>query len=238
MKHRLKHNGHKGKKVVAVTSGANINFERLRLVAELANVGASTEATLTTTIPERPGAFITFIDTIMRSVDPSTSPADSEGVQVTELKYRFSAGSEAQIFWGAGIRDQSELGSMINALEAAGMPTQDVSKMEAAQLHLRHLVGGRARSFTGALPSERIYQITFPEKQGALHAFLRVVSPTWNVTLFHYRKSGNRESSVLLGLQLPSADKERFSRAIEVLQGFVFKELGAEERKVFDKFIA
>ena len=193
----------------------------------------------TTTIPERPGAFSSFIDTIMQSVIPSASPSESsEGIQVTEFKYRYSAGSDAQILWGAGIREQSELTSIISALEAAGMPTMDVSKMEAAQLHLRHLVGGRARSFTGALPHERIFQITFPEKQGALHAFLRAISPTWNVTLFHYRKSGNRESSVLLGLQLPASDGEKFGRATEGLQGFVFKELGPEERSVFDKFIA
>lgn len=194
----------------------------------------------TTTIPERPGSFSLFIDTIMQSVAPSQNgPTESsEGVQVTEFKYRYSAGSDAQIFWGAGITDQSELTAIIKALESAGMPTLDVSKMEAAQLHLRHLVGGRARSFTGALPLERIFQITFPEKQGSLRSFLKAISPTWNVTLFHYRKSGNRESSVLLGLQLSAADGDKFGGAIEGLQGFVFKELGSEDRAVFDKFIA
>ena len=90
----------------------------------------------------------------------------------------------------------------MDRLNAARMPTVDISKMESAQLHLRHLVGGRARSFTGTIPNERIYQITFPEKPRALQNFLAVISPKWNVTLFHYRTTGNRESSVLLGLQV------------------------------------
>ena len=104
--------------------------------------------------------------------------------------------------WGAGIRDQAELGSLVDRLNGANMPTMDISKMESAQLHLRHLVGGRARSFTGTVPNEQIYQISFPEKPRALQKFLAAVCPTWNVTLFHYRTTGNRESSVLLGVQV------------------------------------
>ena len=116
--------------------------------------------------------------------------------------HRYSAADQAQILWGAGIRDQAELGSLVDRLNGANMPTMDISKMESAQLHLRHLVGGRARSFTGTVPNEQIYQISFPEKPRALQKFLAAVCPTWNVTLFHYRTTGNRESSVLLGVQV------------------------------------
>ena len=115
---------------------------------------------------------------------------------------RYSAIDQAHVLWGAGIKEQSDLVSLLDRLNAANMPTIDISTMESAQLHLRHLVGGRARSFTGTVPNERIYQISFPEKPRALQNFLAAICPTWNVTLFHYRTTGNRESSVLLGLQV------------------------------------
>jgi len=223
----LKANGHTGKTVVAVTSGANMNFERLRLVAELANVGATTEATLTTTIPERPGAFREFVDV-----------ATAGGsIPVTEFKYRFSAGDRACVLWGAGIKSKAEGEALVARLQGAGMPTTDISGLEVAQLHLRHLVGGRARSYTGAVPNERIYQIIFPERPGALISFLHTISPTWNVTLFHYRNTGNRESSVLLGVQVPPEEGDAWAEARAFLTDFEFEELSGDVRRVFDQFI-
>ncbi|GAX79219.1 hypothetical protein CEUSTIGMA_g6659.t1 [Chlamydomonas eustigma] len=248
----LKYNGHEGKTVVAVTSGANMNFERLRLVSELANVGALTEATLTTTLPERKGAFKTFVDTVVEAsvaVDElrhrnGGSGADhaagalpsGSAIQVTEFKYRYSATDAAQVLWGAGIRDQAELSTLVNKLNDADMPTVDISGMESAQLHLRHLVGGRARSYTGRVPDERIYQVTFPEKRRALQKFVASLC-AWNVTLFHYRTTGNRESSVLLGVQVPDSDLSRFTEAVAEMPTFSFQELGPKEREVFDRFI-
>ncbi|GFH28591.1 threonine deaminase [Haematococcus lacustris] len=117
------------------------------------------------------------------------------------------------------------------------MPTQDISGLEVAQLHLRHLVGGRARSYMGSLPHEAIYQIIFPETPGALSRFLSAVSPTWNITLFHYRNTGNRESSVLLGVQVSPEDAQHFAAARASLTEFTFKELPADVRNVFDQFI-
>ncbi|KAG2485896.1 hypothetical protein HYH03_015341 [Edaphochlamys debaryana] len=230
----LKRHGKKGSTVVAVTSGANMNFERLRLVAELANVGGRTEATLTTTIPERPGAFKEFISTAL------SSDAD---LSVTEFKYRYSAGSVAQVLWGVGIRSPEQLAALVERLNARGMTTHDISGLEVAQVHLRHLAGGRARSYTGRIEDEKIIQVTFPEQPGALRRFLDVISPAWNVTLFHYRNSGNRESSVLLGVQVPHRDEGRFSEALSSLrgsgtgEGFAFKELQGAVREVFDQFI-
>ncbi|GFR47671.1 hypothetical protein Agub_g9415 [Astrephomene gubernaculifera] len=229
----LKRNGMKGSTVVAVTSGANMNFERLRLVAELANVGGRTEATITTTIPERPGAFKEFIDTAVSS--------DSD-LSVTEFKYRYSAGSTAQVLWGVAIRHPEQLAALLERLNAADMTSTDISGLEVAQVHLRHLAGGRARSYTGRIEDEKIIQVVFPERPGALRRFLDVVSPAWNVTLFHYRTSGNRESSVLLGVQVPAYDEGRFTAALNALrcdsgEGFSFSELQGAVREVFDQFI-
>ncbi|GLC42052.1 hypothetical protein PLESTB_001062900 [Pleodorina starrii] len=229
----LKRHGLKGATVVAVTSGANMNFERLRLVAELANVGGRTEATLTTTIPERPGAFKEFISIALSS--------DSD-LSVTEFKYRYSAGSTAQVLWGVGIRSPEQLTALLERLNGAGMDSTDISGLEVAQVHLRHLAGGRARSYTGHIEAEKILQVVFPERPGALRRFLDVVSPAWNVTLFHYRNSGNRESSVLLGVQVPPYDEARFESALQSLrgsgeEGFAFKELQGQVRQVFDQFI-
>ncbi|PNW86098.1 hypothetical protein CHLRE_02g073200v5 [Chlamydomonas reinhardtii] len=228
----LKRNSMKGATVVAVTSGANMNFERLRLVAELANVGGRTEAMLTTTIPERPGAFKEFISIAL------SSDAD---LSVTEFKYRYSAGSTAQVLWGVGIRNPEQLTALTDRLNAAGMVSHDISGLEVAQVHLRHLAGGRARSYTGRIEDEKIYQVTFPERSGALRRFLDIISPAWNVTLFHYRNSGNRESSVLLGVQVPKFDEARFATAVASLrgdgEGFAFNELQGAVREVFDQFI-
>lgn len=224
----LKRNNHQGKTVVAITSGANINFERLRLVSELAEVGGKTEMMMATTIPERAGAFREFVET-------ATS---GTAVSVTEFKYRYSAGPSAHVLWSAGIREPAERHQLLGRLRSAGMTTVDVSGMEAAQVHLRHLVGGRARSYMGEIPNERIFQVSFPERAGALRQFLGVVCPTWNVTLFHYRSTGNRESSVLLGLQVPAADEPLFLTALQQLaDNFTFDELGGEARRIFDMFI-
>lgn len=108
--------------MVAITSGANMNFERLRLVAELANVGGLTEATMATTIPEQPGAFRTFIDAAVGS-------ASSEPISVTEFKYRFSAGEAAQVLWGAGLKSPGQLASLLARMESAGFQTVDISKV-------------------------------------------------------------------------------------------------------------
>ncbi|GIL91166.1 hypothetical protein Vretimale_18802 [Volvox reticuliferus] len=229
----LKRHGMKDATVIAVTSGANMNFERLRLVAELANVGGRTEATITTTIPERPGAFKEFITMALSS--------DSD-LSVTEFKYRYSAGSTAQVLWGVGIRSHDQLTALLDRLNTAGMTSTDISGLEVAQVHLRHLAGGRARSYTGRIENEKILQVVFPERPGALRRFLDVISPAWNVTLFHYRNSGNRESSVLLGVQVPPYEEERFQAALQSLrghgeEGFAFKELQGAVREVFDKFI-
>ncbi|DBA83534.1 hypothetical protein WJX79_001038 [Trebouxia sp. C0005] len=224
----LNRHGLKEKTVVVITSGANMNFDRLRLVSELADIGALKEAMLATSIPESPGSFRSFIDTALADTNQS----------VTEFKYRYSAGDQAHILFSVGIKDASELSSLMQRLNDKNMPTQDLSGIEAAQVHLRHLVGGRARSYMGEMPHEKIYQVEFPERPGALKKFLSVLQPQWNITLFHYRRSGNRTSQALLGLQLHPDQQEAFQAVIQELEvDFTFTTLPEDARRVFDMFI-
>eukprot|EP00891_Asterochloris_glomerata_P009871 jgi/Astpho2/9871/Aster-08331 len=225
----LKHHNIQGKTVVAVTSGANMNFDRLRLVSELADIGASREAMLAVTIPEQPGAFRAFVDAALGDTD----------IQVTEFKYRYSAGQEAHILFSVSVRAEGEAEELMQRLKSSSMPTINLSNIEAAQVHLRHLVGGRARSFTGELPHERIIQVDFPERPGALRKLLAALDPEWNVTLFHYRKTGNRSSQGLLGLQIPPRGMAALQRVTEGLApDFSFTELAGEARQVFNMFIS
>ena len=223
----LKATGAKGRTVVAVTSGANINFERLRLVSELADVGSSTEVMLATQIPERPGSFREFV-----------AVATAGGVSVTEFKYRYSAGQAAAILWSAGVPDRAAGAALVERLNEAGLQTSDISDIDAAQVHLRHLVGGRARSYMGELPFERMFQVQFPERPGALARFLGVLDAAWNVTLFHYRQTGNATSYVLLGIQVPPEADADFRRAQRKLKDeFGFQEITGRAKAVFDSFL-
>lgn len=225
--------------VVAIASGANMNFDTLRRVSELADAGGLEEATLATTIPERPGAFAAFIQAALgdggggNGATPPPSP-----LAITELKYRRGGDGPAHVLWGAGVRSPAELEAVVARLAAAGCPTADLSACDAAQLHLRHLVGGRAG---GAVPlsDETIYTVTFPERPGALRAFLGAVSPRWNVTLFHYRSAGTRDAAVLLGMQVPPADGAAFAAATASLgPDFAFEPLDGDARAVFDMFLS
>lgn len=202
----IQHTKCKGCRFVAIGSGANMNFDRLRYVSELADIGAHREVVLATTIPEEPGSFLTFVDTAVGSELP-----------VTEFRYRFAADMKATILYGVGIRTEVELSVLLQKLEGAGMTSVNLTNSEPAMEHLRYLVGGRARTFTGNVPDERLYVVQFPERAGALKRFLEAVSPRWNITLFHYRATGNMKSSVLLGLQVPDVDLEEFHEVTQQL---------------------
>ena len=183
--------------MVAILSGANMNFDRLRVVSELANVGAKREVMLATSIPETPGAFKKFVAAL------AGNDAGEGGPDVTEFKYRFAVGEEAHILYSLAVQGEAELQGLMSRLEVAGLGTMDLSNCGPAQMHLRHLVGGRARSFTGPIPDEQLFSVTFPERPGALTDFLNVLAPGINITLFHYRNTGNNESQVLVGVQEP-----------------------------------
>jgi len=182
-----------GKTLVAIASGANMNFDRLRFVAERAEVGEHREAVLAVTIPEKPGAFKTFCRLLGNR-------------NITEFNYRFSDPKEAHIFVGVAVHDPAETTQLVANLQAQGLPTLDLTDNEMAKLHLRHLVGGHAPQ----AEHEVIYCFEFPEKPGALMKFLDTMGHDWNISLFHYRNHGADFGRVLVGMQVPPDEHAEF----------------------------
>ena len=178
----------------AILSGANVNFARLRHIAERAAVGEEQEALLGVTIPERPGSFLDFCETV-----------GARGI--TEFNYRFADKSEAHIFVGIALKHGlPEKREIIGTLRDHGFTVTDLSDNAMARLHIRHMVGGRAN-----VPDEKILRFQFPERPGALLQFLRGMKSDWNISLFHYRNYGSEYGRVLMGIQVPEHDQERFN---------------------------
>ena len=192
--HKLHH-----KTLVAVASGANINFDRLRFVAERAEVGEEREAVLAVTIPERPGSFKKFCHLLGNR-------------NVTEFNYRYSGPDEAHIFVGVTTHQQGESRRLVETLARHGLPAQDLTANEMAKLHVRHQVGGRA-----PVENELVYRFEFPERPGALMRFLDNMGQSWNISLFHYRNHGADYGRVLVGMQVPPQDKAAFEVFLEKL---------------------
>jgi threonine dehydratase len=182
---------------VAVTSGANVNFDRLRFVAERAE---EHESLFAVTIPERRGSFRRFAELI----GPRA---------VTEFNYRISDSLEAHVFVGLA-SDRHRSGDVAAEFAAAGFATLDLTHDELAKAHVRHMVGGR----TGLASDERLYRFVFPERPGALGRFLTHMRPNWNISLFHYRNQGADYGRVLVGFQVPAADDAAFARFLDELQ--------------------
>ena len=183
-----------GKTLVAVASGANMNFDRLRFVAERAEVGEHREAVIAVTIPEKPGAFKHFCSLLGNR-------------NITEFNYRFSNDKDAHIFVGLTVQDPQESAQIIQSLQSHGLPTVDLTNNEMAKLHVRHLVGGHAPQVV----HEVIYRFEFPEKPGALMNFLNTMGEGWNISLFHYRNHGADFGRVLVGIQVPPNEQTQFS---------------------------
>jgi threonine dehydratase len=189
-----------GKTLVAVASGANTNFDRLRFVSERAEVGEHREAVLAVTVPERRGSFRRFLDAL-------------GGRNVTEFNYRMSGPREAHIFVGVSVHGREETARIVRRLDRAGCRTLDLSDNEMAKEHVRHMVGGRS----GLAKGEVLYRFEFPERQGALMKFLKSMNPTWNISLFHYRNLGADYGNVLVGLQVPRPEIGDFRRFLDRL---------------------
>ncbi len=196
----IERRGAKGRTLVAVASGANMNFDRLRFVAERAELGEHREAVLAVTIPERPGSFRELCELLGKR-------------SVTEFNYRFAPGREAHVFLGVAVAGREETERLIAGLARHGMPAVDLSDNEMAKLHGRHLVGGRAPGKT----SELLYRFEFPERPGALMNFLTRMGSTWNITLFHYRNHGADVGRVLVGMQVPQRDEAGLRRFLREL---------------------
>jgi threonine dehydratase len=187
--------------LVAIASGANMNFDRLRFVAEAAELGEHREALLSVTIPERPGSFRDFCARIgMRSI--------------TEFNYRYADPGSAHVFVGVQVRDRTETGKLVAELRRSGLTTLDLSDNELAKLHIRHTVGGHAPA---AVKDEILYRFEFPERPGALMKFLSAMSGGWNISLFHYRNQGADYGRVLAGMQVPGKDQASFGHFLQHL---------------------
>jgi len=200
IKEYVKRNKLQGKTLVGIASGANMNFDRLRFVAERAEIGEKREAVLAVTIPEKPGSFKTFCRLL----------GDRN---ITEFNYRYSDPTQAHIFVGIGIHNNNESGHLVEMLKAHGLATLDLTDNEVAKLHLRHLVGGHAPQ----AEHEQVYRFEFPERPGALMRFLDTMGHDWNISLFHYRNHGADYGRVLVGMQVPPAEKGEFKAFLDNL---------------------
>ena len=183
----------KNKTLVAIASGANTNFDRLRFIAEEAELGEHREAVLAVTIPERPGSFRTFCRTL-------------GAANITEFNYRIADAREAHIFVGVEVQGQEETARIVRNLRRHGLTTLDLSDNEMAKLHTRHMVGGRAPF----AKHELLYRFEFPERPGALMRFLGAMRSDWNISLFHYRNQGADYGRVLVGIQVPRNEMSAF----------------------------
>ena len=190
----------KDKTLVAITSGANMNFDRLRFVAERAEIGEKREAILAVSIPETPGSFRKFCAVLGNR-------------NITEFNYRYADPKEAHVFVGVQVKDPSETVKLVAALKKHKLQTQNFTDNEMAKLHVRHLVGGHAPG----LKDEIMFRFEFPERPGALMNFLNSMNHSWNISLFHYRNHGADYGRVLVGMQVPHHDKKALSAFLDKL---------------------
>jgi threonine dehydratase len=183
-----------GKTFVAINCGANMNFDRLRHVAERADLGGQREALFAVEIPEEKGSFLKFCQTLGQR-------------SVTEFNYRYASEAAARVFVGVGLNEgRKERETILKSLQGAGFNVVDMTDNEMAKLHVRFMVGGRAPGLT----NERLLRFEFPERPGALLKFLQAIGTSWNISLFHYRNHGSDYGRVLAGVQVPPADSENF----------------------------
>ena len=205
LKRYVERTGIGGEHLIAIESGANINFDRLRHVAERAELGERREALFAVGIPERPGSFLGFCRAIGKR-------------QITEFNYRYADDREAQVFVGIELGGgAAEREQMIERLNAKGFSVLDMSDNETAKLHIRFMVGGQAPTVT----DERLIRFEFPERPGALLNFLSSLGRRWNISLFHYRNHGAAYGRVLMGIQVPQAERPELTQLLNGL-GYQF----------------
>ncbi|KAB7628164.1 threonine ammonia-lyase, biosynthetic [Alkalilimnicola sp. S0819] len=201
MKKYVEREGLAGENLIAINSGANMNFGRLAHVAERAEVGEHREAVLAVTIPERPGSFRQLCRTLGKR-------------GVTEFNYRYADPSSAHVFAGIALSDGAEeRAALVAELREQGYPVLDLTEDEMAKVHVRHMVGGRGNK----VPDEIVFRFEFPERPGALLSFLTRLGTRWNISMFHYRSHGAAYGRVLVGIQVPKVQRDRFDQFLDKL---------------------
>ncbi|OYQ15613.1 threonine ammonia-lyase, biosynthetic [Pseudomonas mandelii] len=199
IKKYVEQRGVTGHTFVAIDSGANVNFDRLRHVAERAELGEGREAIIAVTIPEKPGSFKAFCEAVGKR-------------QITEFNYRYHSGREAHIFVGVQTHPENDPRSaLIASLTSQGFPVLDLTENELAKLHIRHMVGGHAAKVS----DELVFRFEFPERPGALFNFLNKLGGRWNISMFHYRNHGAADGRVVAGLQVPADERHLVPAALE-----------------------
>src|SRR5438067_718494 len=200
-----------------LASGANMNFDRLRHVAERADLGGEREALLAVVIPERPGSFLHFCEVLGRR-------------SVTEFNYRYASAGSAQIFVGLALSGgRAEKDAVVRTLREGGYAVTDMSNDEMAKLHVRYMVGGHARG----IRDELLYRFEFPERPGALLKFLQAIGSRWNISLFHYRNHGSDHGRVLAGIQVLPAERTDFLQHLNVLHYAYVEETANPSYRMF-----
>lgn len=187
-----------GQKLIAIASGANTDFDRMRFIAERANTGEKREAIFAVTIPEKPGSYLKFCQLLGNR-------------SITEFNYRMSAQNEAHIFVGIGLKTPEDLDKLNSQFKKAGLPIVNLTDDELAKTHLRHMIGGHSP----IADNEVLYRFEFPEAPGALMHFLENLSGRWNISLFHYRNLGGDTAQVLVGLQVPANENKSFEEFLK-----------------------
>ena len=194
LKRYVARNKLRDQKLVSINSGANMNFDRLRHIAERADIGGGREALFAVEIPEQPGSFLHFCELL-----------GERGV--TEFNYRFQKTERAHIFVGLAVSaGTNSIDTELERWRAAGYTVLDMSQNEMAKLHVRYMIGGSA----GGLTDELLYRFEFPERPGALLKFLQAIGVSWNISLFHYRNHGSDYGRVLAGIQVPREQRADF----------------------------
>ncbi|MBF0281831.1 MAG: threonine ammonia-lyase, biosynthetic [Zetaproteobacteria bacterium] len=206
-----------GKVLACINSGANMNFDRLRHVAERAEMGERREGIFAVTIPERPGAFLTFCQLLGHR-------------SITEFNYRLSGRESAHIFVGVAMAAPNESYAIQTMLEKAGYGVQNLIDNDLAKLHIRHMVGGKS----DLVKREVLYTFEFPERPGALLDFLTELAGRWNISLFHYRNHGAAFGRVLVGVEVEASDEHAF---ITFLDGMHYQYVDERNNPVFSLFL-
>lgn len=198
MKKYVERTGIEGKTLIAIESGANMNFDRLRYVSEMAEVGEGREVIMAVTIPEKPGSFQTFCNVLGKR-------------PITEFNYRYGRAESAQIYVGVKVPEGGKQ-NLLDELAAKDYAAVDLSNDDVSKYHIRHMVGGHAPD---SMDNEILYRFEFPERPGALLVFLKTLGKRWNISMFHYRNHGAANGRVLVGLQVPAKDKKELNKYLD-----------------------